>query len=84
MLRRYWLFVGENYYPGGGMRDFLKSFDTFDDAMSFLLNGPWRKEDEGPERFHKDHMWYEVFDSLEEKVYRHWHGWKDLEEVPVV
>lgn len=27
-LKRFWLFSGLNYYPGGGMKDFKGCFDT--------------------------------------------------------
>ena len=32
MRRQYWVFAGDNYYPGGGAYDFIGSFDSFDEA----------------------------------------------------
>lgn len=31
-MKRYWLFAGDAYYPGGGMEDFIASFDTVEEA----------------------------------------------------
>jgi hypothetical protein len=33
-MKRFWLFQGERYYPTGGMRDFIDSFDTQEEAIS--------------------------------------------------
>ena len=48
-MNRYLAFFGDNYYPEGGMGDFLNDFDTLGDAMDAiqkamdkpLLNLPW-------------------------------------------
>lgn len=32
-MRRYLLFSGADYYPGGGFEDFVDSFDTVENAM---------------------------------------------------
>lgn len=31
-MRRYMLFSGDNYYPNGGMDDFISSYTFLDDA----------------------------------------------------
>jgi len=31
-MKRYWLFAGDNYYPNGGMDDFVGSFYRIDEA----------------------------------------------------
>lgn len=33
-MKRYWLFLGEDYYPGGGMHDFIDSFSSVEDATA--------------------------------------------------
>lgn len=33
-MKRYLLFAGSHYYPFGGARDFIDSFDTLEEAMS--------------------------------------------------
>jgi len=35
-MKRYLLFVGENYYAIGGMEDFVADFDTVNDAMQYI------------------------------------------------
>lgn len=32
-VKRYWLFGGDKYYPGGGLADFVQSFDDSNDAI---------------------------------------------------
>lgn len=32
-MKRYLLFAGDHYYPSGGMDDFIKDFDTQNEAM---------------------------------------------------
>lgn len=42
-MKRYMLFAGWDYYPSGGMRDFVGSYDTFDEAREDALGmtGDW-------------------------------------------
>ena len=35
-MKRFILFGFDEYYPKGGMTDFVNSFDTFDDAFDFV------------------------------------------------
>lgn len=35
-LKRYLLFAGDIYYPGGGWSDFVGSFETIEDAREHL------------------------------------------------
>jgi hypothetical protein len=37
-MKRYLLFAGDYYYPCGGMNDFIKSFDTANDAFEHALS----------------------------------------------
>jgi alkanesulfonate monooxygenase SsuD/methylene tetrahydromethanopterin reductase-like flavin-dependent oxidoreductase (luciferase family) len=34
--KRYWLFAGDDYYPGGGLDDFVGSFDRIIDTLARL------------------------------------------------
>ncbi len=36
MEKRFLLFAGDTYYPQGGWRDFIKSFDTYAEADNHL------------------------------------------------
>lgn len=38
-MKRFWLFAGDAYECGGGMKDFIESFDTVDDAIKHLVDG---------------------------------------------
>lgn len=35
-MKRYLCFAGEDYYPSGGWDDYVDSFDTLEEAVSFL------------------------------------------------
>ena len=35
-MKRYLLFIGDRYYPNGGMRDFKSSYDTIDEIMPII------------------------------------------------
>ena len=37
MFKRYLVFMGDHYYPGGGWNDFSDSFDDWDLAKSHAL-----------------------------------------------
>lgn len=36
--KRFWLFEGSWYYPGGGMTDFFGSFDSIDECIKGLVD----------------------------------------------
>lgn len=48
-MKRYLLFAGDTYYPGGGWTDFIGSFDSIDDAIA--ATG------------HVQHDWWHVVDA---------------------
>ena len=52
-MKRYMIFSGENYYPAGGMEDFVTSSDDIDEAIATA------KEEV------LEHCWVSVFDSVE-------------------
>lgn len=51
-MKRYALFSGANYYPGGGWDDFVAAFDAADEATTEGLGKLKRKEDD----------WFQVVD----------------------
>lgn len=56
-MKRYLLFAGSYYYPGGGWDDFIQSFDTLEEAMAH------------PEAFQDDYVhWYMIVDSTDEQI----------------
>lgn len=41
-MKRYLLFAGESYYPVGGWKDFVDSYDTIEEAVSYgRAAGDW-------------------------------------------
>lgn len=39
MLKRFLIFIGDNYYPNGGSNDFKNSFDTIQEAKDSTSTG---------------------------------------------
>ena len=60
-MKNYLVFLGEHYYPNGGMNDFNKDFDTLDEAKKYIEN--WLNGAEYP----KTEYWYHVY-SIEDKA----------------
>jgi hypothetical protein len=54
-MTKYIVFGGECYYPYGGDRDILDTFDTLEDAISYALNQP-------------EHEWIRIYDVTEKMV----------------
>lgn len=41
-MDKYYLFAGDNYYPGGGMRDYIKiHFNSFEEALKIGAKYDW-------------------------------------------
>jgi hypothetical protein len=59
-MKRYFAFYGYQYYPHGGMADFIGDFDTFDDCMSAIVAA---NERECPDEPLKSWDWYQIWDS---------------------
>lgn len=57
-MKRYLLFVGDNYYPEGGWHDFRGAFDSIDAAVAYVLNLK-----------HRD--WWHVVDTHTIQIMRH-------------
>lgn len=49
-MKRYLLFMGAAYYPGGGWDDFAGSFDTPEEAAA-----TWNKD---------ENDWYDIVDTI--------------------
>jgi 3-methyladenine DNA glycosylase AlkD len=58
-MKRYMLFAGENYYPDGGMRDFIKSVATIQEANE------WCDEIKAGNNYFD---WWQVVDSIEDML----------------
>lgn len=57
-MKRFLVFTGDTYYPGGGWSDFSGSFDTLDEAKKGAVA-----------KMHLDHEdWAHVVDSEDSKV----------------
>lgn len=52
MSKRYYLFGGDQYYPCGGMADFVESFDVLDDAIAM-----------GRKKYGEILEWFHVLDT---------------------
>lgn len=59
MKKRYWLFGGYGFYPRGGMRDFIESYETLEEAKSA---GAAYLDKNG------DDYWYDIYDFQESKI----------------
>jgi len=71
MEKRFLLFAGQNYYPDGGWHDFVKSFDTYEEADRYLRQeiigqsqyGPiYRYVDQWPQPYPYAYDWYHIHD----------------------
>jgi len=40
-MKRYLLFAGDSYYPGGGAADFIEDFESIDDAKAHHVRCDW-------------------------------------------
>jgi hypothetical protein len=55
-MKRYLLFIGDTYYPGGGWKDFIGSFETVSEALIELAE-PRSKYD-----------WFQIVDLTKEEI----------------
>ena len=58
-MRRYLLFCGDNYYPMGGMKDFVGSFDSIEKFEYYMEV----QRSSAPD-------WYQLFDTKTETIVR--------------
>lgn len=60
-MKRFFLFMGNTYYPAGGMADFVLDFDTLEEAKDHALTI-------------RDNDWTQIYDTLERKMAFDWRG----------
>lgn len=58
-MKRFLVFSGMTYYPQGGMKDFQKDFDTYIEALEFLVEN--------------SNDWWQIYDLQENKIMREKH-----------
>ena len=60
-MKKYLVFIGSNYYPNAGVKDFKKDFDDLSSAQSFAIKST------------KKNQWYQIatnnFEVVEFKEY---------------
>jgi len=77
-MKRYLVFCGENYYPYGGMEDFIGDYDTIEECQSILKSTTIVREileddyDYGVVNYPE---WSQIWDSVERKIIK-----KDFEK----
>lgn len=75
---RYWLFFGDEYYPGGGMEDFLAASDSIDELRARSEMGDedcWEKDFDP-----RNHWWHIVDTKTADIVDRHY-PWEPNDEM---
>jgi hypothetical protein len=79
-MKRYLAFYGDNYYPHGGMNDFVGSYDTLDEAKDAVQVEHIRRTNP-PHKWKGSDMWAHIFCSKHEEDVCAMHGglkdWKD-------
>ena len=55
-MKQYLLFVGTDYYPGGGWNDFADSFDSSQGALDELKKGKYSGD------------WFQIIDSVKSEI----------------
>ncbi len=56
-MKRYLLFGGDSYYPGGGWDDFINDFDTIVEAR-----------EEAKQKLHKNQWWQIIDTTTKEEI----------------
>lgn len=64
MTKRYALFAGMRYYPGGGWEDFKGMFETVEDAQAFSRDSLNQIDEEGL----LEYDWGQIVDLLNQSV----------------
>ncbi len=59
MIKQYWLFAGDTYYPAGGMDDYENSFDNIEDAIGQV--------------YHIKCDWWHIVDSVTKEIVNRGH-----------
>jgi len=67
-MERYLAFLGDDYYPNGGMNDFLSDHKTVEEAKMAI-----EKEVEKEAKYHDneylwEQRWAHIYDTVERKI----------------
>ena len=60
-MKRYLAFFGHNFYPNGGMGDFLSDHHNLDDAREAILS-------QYPPEWDWDNSWGHVYDTVNKEI----------------
>lgn len=69
-MKRYLAFYGWQYYPFGGMRDFLSHRDTLEEAEKAAIAKSEENIDEEDDPWEYD--WAHIYDSEKDEIVREW------------
>jgi len=58
-LKRYLAFYGDIYYPGGGMNDYIGSYESYDDAIKAIDE---KHLENRPDDVSWEWAWKQIFD----------------------
>ncbi len=64
MVKRYFLFAGDDYYPVGGIYDLVGTYDSVEECMSRLTYPIIIFDDIEIDEYD----WYHIYDSQENKI----------------
>lgn len=68
-MKRYWLFEGKEYYPNGGMEDFVGDYDSVDGAKTAFDNAQAAEVKEN-----RKADWAQIADSTTAKIVLWFYG----------
>jgi|GEM_PF-3485421 len=69
-MKRYFVFVGEEFYPNLGMRDFIGDTDTIEEALDIIekhYKTLTEKNNSSKEEIKYKHI-EQIYDSFEKKI----------------
>lgn len=66
-MKRYTLFVYNQFYPKGGMNDFIGSSDTLEGCVPILKKAIDEMADKAYPKGSTDSIFFDVYDTLEER-----------------
>lgn len=58
-MKNFLVFIGSHYYPDGGWEDFKQSFDSEEEALSYISN--------------QDGDWWQIVDVQSGKIVKYGH-----------
>lgn len=84
IMKRYWLFEQQQYYPNGGMLDFVGDFDTVEEAED-ARTVKFNRHVPDTNKFRERDTGYHILDTQERKITGGWDQYakKIIEETPL-